>query len=88
LPPPNQATAWIIPILGQVKLEGTPTSAWKTVAEELLKDPMLAGYSIYFAPHQDDLEMLGLALFPVLIELDDKRNVISAKMGDACPVKN
>jgi hypothetical protein len=87
LPPPDHSATWIYPILGQAGFESGPALAWMSAAEELLKDNALAGYSVFFAPSQDELEMLGMALFPVLMELDQNGDVASVKMGDACPSK-
>ena len=85
MPPPSPVSVWIIPILGSPLKEGADNSQWKTSAEQFLKTPVFSDYKVFFAPFQKDLDLLGIALFPVLIEQDSVGNVKSIRMGDACP---
>ncbi|MDR1841581.1 MAG: hypothetical protein LBQ86_06615 [Holophagales bacterium] len=86
LTPLSKDMSWIIPILN-FSLEDSPEALWKAIAEDLLKSPALADYKVFFAPRQRDLDLLGMALFPALIELDQDGNIERIQMGDACPMK-
>jgi len=80
-------TGWIIP----------SASAGLDPRDASLPEPLLtegraladrlrsAGRTAYFAPSRAAFENLGLAWFPILIELDTKGDIQSIRMGDAAP---
>jgi len=85
LKPPGTVTAWIIPILDSPAGGNSDTTPWETRANQLLKSRNIADCKMFFAPFQKDFEVLGIALFPALIELEQSGNIKSIMMGDACP---
>ena len=84
LPP---GTVWIIPSPSgnhddrEASLTGTALAEGQTLADRL----RAAGRSAHFAPSSRAFEHLGLAWFPILIELDDRGHLRSVRMGDAAP---
>ena len=86
LPP---GTRWIIPSaageLGEreANLPETILAEAKVLAARLESADRTAS----FAPSRQAFEQLGLVWFPILIELDDKGNLRSVRMGDAAPQK-
>jgi hypothetical protein len=84
LPP---GTSWIIPSASG-GLDERDASLSPSLAEEgrLLAERLRqAGRSAFFAPSRGAFEGLGLAWFPILVELDGKGNLRVIRMGDAAP---
>jgi hypothetical protein len=84
-PPVDTTKDWIIPMLEMALTETADGPAWATRAEQILEEKIFANYKVFFAPFQKDLDLLGIALFPALIELSEDGNIKGIKMGDACP---
>ncbi|MCL1893235.1 MAG: hypothetical protein FWG02_03215 [Holophagaceae bacterium] len=85
--PASRAHDWIIPLLDDSQRENRERPLWREGAEQLLKAQDISAFNVYIAPFKKDLELLGIALFPTQLELDQAGNIISIKMGDACPRK-
>ena len=82
-------TSWIIP-----SASGSLGEREASLSESLLGEGRAladrlraAGRAAFFAPSRAAFEGLGLAWFPILIELDPKGDVRSIRMGDAAPDK-
>jgi len=80
-------TSWIIPSASASLGERDAT-----LSEPLLKEGQALaerlrpiGRSAFFAPSRAAFESLGLAWFPILIELEGKGNIRAIRMGDAAP---
>ena len=86
LPP---GTAWLVPTLSgqQNSVETTLLESERNAGEELATRVESAGGRAYFAPSRMDLESLGLAFFPILIELEFNGTIKAIQMGDAAPKK-
>ena len=84
LPPPNDTVPWVVPLLSVLPGKDLDQVQIRAGAERMVESGVFEGYEVYFAPQNSDLEMLGIALFPTLIELDGHGSVVSIKMGDAC----
>ena len=84
-PPANKTTDWIVPLLEGSVVGNTENPSWRANAEQLLKENGFSGYNVIVAPFKKDLDLLGIALFPALVELDNGGKIMSIKMGDACP---
>lgn len=84
LPP---GTAWIIPSAEGVQDPRSPNLEEGTQREgQALAERLRAtGRSAQFAPSRAGLERLGLAWFPILVELDGQGAVQALRMGDAAP---
>lgn len=87
LPEIPAGTAWIIP-----SATGSLDERDASLPEPLLAEGQAlaarlrsAGRSALFAPSRPAFERLGLAWFPILIELDGKGDIRSIRMGDAAP---
>lgn len=87
LPEIPAGTAWIIP-----SATGSLDERDASLSEPLLAEGRLlaarlqsAQRSALFAPSRPAFERLGLAWFPILIELDSKGDIRSIRMGDAAP---
>jgi hypothetical protein len=87
LPEIPVGTAWIIP-----SATGSLDERDASLSESLLAEGQTlaarlqsAGRSALFAPSRPAFERLGLAWFPILIELDSKGDIRSIRMGDAAP---
>jgi hypothetical protein len=82
-------TAWIIPSLSgtlgerDAALTGEPLPEGQALSTRLQSH----GRTAQFAPSRPAFEGLGLAWFPILIQLDAKGNIQSIRMGDAAPVR-
>jgi hypothetical protein len=80
-------TSWIIPSTSgglderEANLSGPPLAEGKALAERL----RAAGRTAFFAPSRTAFEALGLAWFPILIDLDPKGGIRAIRMGDAAP---
>jgi hypothetical protein len=87
LPELPTGTSWIIPSasasLGErdASLSEPLLKEGQALAERL----QAAGRFAFFAPSQTAFESLGLAWFPILIELDGKGDIRTIRMGDAAP---
>lgn len=83
-PVPDSAT-WIIPSeTGDQNGRETDLSPGMRAEAEALT-PELKGRAAWFAASRGEWEDLGLAWFPILIELDKDGNLASVRMGDAAP---
>ena len=87
LPELPAGTAWIIPSTSgslderDASLSGTTLTESQSLADRL----RATGRAAHFAPSRTAFERLGLAWFPILIELDGRGNLQSIRMGDAAP---
>jgi hypothetical protein len=86
LPP---STAWIVPSASGAldEREAGLSPALLEEGQALGDRFRAAGRSARFAPSRGAFEQLGLAWFPILIELDAKGSILSIRMGDAAPEK-
>lgn len=84
LPVPAGA-AWIIPsdTGEQSDREAELSPGMKAEAQGLAVQ--LHGQPAWFAASRGEWEAAGLSWFPILIDLDEKGNLISVRMGDAAP---
>lgn len=82
-------TLWIIPsLVGSLDdRDATLDEASRKEGEALARRPDLPPGQAWFAPSRAALESLGLAWFPILLELDAKGNLTRIRMGDAAPAK-
>jgi len=80
-------TSWIIPSVSAGLDERDASLSEPLLVEgRALADKLRpAGRTAYFAPSRAAFEGLGLAWFPILIELDVKGDLRSIRMGDAAP---
>jgi hypothetical protein len=89
LPELPKGTAWIIPSasggLGErdASLSGATLNEGQSLSSRLRQD----GRTAFFAPSQAAFLQVGLAWFPILIDLDAKGHLRSIRMGDAAPDK-
>lgn len=89
LPEPSEATAWIVP----AEEASTPDNETRLGAEDAREAKALAdrlrsaNRKAWFAPSRQAWEALGLAYFPILIELDARGAIQRIRMGDAAPKK-
>ena len=87
LPELPTGTAWIIPSPSgslddrAASLTGASLNEGESLASRLRLD----GRSAFFAPSWSPFVQIGLAWFPILIDLDAKGNLRSIRMGDAAP---
>jgi len=87
LPELPAGTSWIIPSLS-AELDPRDAGLSKSLLAEgqALGDRLQsAGRTAFFAPSRTAFEELGLAWFPILIELDAKGAIRGIRMGDAAP---
>lgn len=79
--------AWIIPSLdaGQDDRSASIPGGLAAEARSLSDRLRAAGRSARFVPSRAAFEDLGMAWFPILIELDGQGNLRSVRMGDAAP---
>jgi hypothetical protein len=87
LPDIPAGTAWIIPSdSGSLdEREASLSEALLAEGQALAARLRTAGRSARFAPSRPAFERLGLAWFPILIELDAKGDIKAIRMGDAAP---
>ncbi len=87
LPVLPAGTVWIIPSPSgsQDEREASLTDTSLTEGQALADRLRAAGRTAHFAPSSRAFEHLGLAWFPILIELDSRGNLQSIRMGDAGP---
>lgn len=89
LPTLPSGTAWIIPsetgILGDRDASLPPLL--QTEGEAMAARLQAAGRSAHFAPSRAAFEQMGLAWFPILIDLDSHGHIQGIHMGDAAPAK-
>jgi len=83
--PPEKTMDWIVPLLEGSLVGSRENPLWRPGAERLLKEDGFGDYNVMVAPFKKDLELLGIALFPALVELDSGGKITGIKMGDACP---
>lgn len=82
-------TAWIIPSLNgglparSASLPEHLAAEGRTLGERLAAE----GRQAWFAPSRAEFEPLGLAWFPILIELDGQGGLRAIRMGDAAPAR-
>ncbi len=87
LPVLPAGTVWIVPSPSgnqderDASLTGTALAEGQALAERF----RAAGRTAHFAPSSRAFEHLGLAWFPILIELDSQGYLKSIRMGDAGP---
>jgi hypothetical protein len=84
-PPPGDTKDWIVPLLEAALTESADGPAWAASARQMMEEKVFADYRVFFAPFQKDMDMLGIALFPALLELGEDGNIKRIQMGDACP---
>jgi hypothetical protein len=84
-PPPAHTKDWIVPLLEVALTETADGPAWAARARQMMEEKIFADYRVFFAPFLKDLDMLGIALFPALLELGEGGSIQGIKMGDACP---
>jgi hypothetical protein len=89
LPPLPSGTAWIIPsATGDLdERDASLSGAVLTEGQALAARLQAANRQAHFAPSRTAFEALGLAWFPILIELDTAGNIRTIRMGDAAPAK-
>lgn len=87
LPEIPAGTAWILPsAAGSLDARDASLSEASLVEGQALAARLReAGRSAWFAPSRAAFEQLGLAWFPILIELDGQGDIQSVRMGDAAP---
>ena len=81
--------AWVIPSL-EAGLDDRGASIQGTLRTEALALAgrfREAGRTARFVPSQAAFQQLGLAWFPILVELDGRGNITALRMGDAAPLK-
>jgi hypothetical protein len=80
-------TLWIIPsLVGSLDdRSATLDEASRKEGEILARRPGLPLHQAWFAPSRSALESLGLAWFPILLELDEQGQLTRIRMGDAAP---
>lgn len=89
LPDLPGSVAWIIPST-EAGLDARSASLPEGLLEEgrgLATRLRAAGRTAHFAPSRGAFEALGLAWFPILIDLDAQGHVQAIRMGDAAPEK-
>jgi hypothetical protein len=81
--------AWIIPSLDAGMDDRSASLPAGLVAEARALSTRLkaAGRTARFVPSRAAFESLGLAWFPILLELEDQGNIKTIRMGDAAPQK-
>jgi hypothetical protein len=84
-PPPGATKDLIGPPLETALTESADGPAWAARAGQMTEEKIFADYRVFFAPFQKDMDMLGIALFPALLELGEDGNIKRIQMGDACP---
>lgn len=84
---PGADVAWVIPSAAGVLAEATPAQEEQArrEGEALVRQLPGPAARTWFAPGREDLEALGLTLFPVLIELDGGGAITAIRMGEAAP---
>ena len=89
LPELPTGTAWIIPsATGSLdERDASLTGASLSEGEALASRLRQAGRSAFFAPSRAAFVQIGLAWFPILLDLDAKGHLRSIRMGDAAPLK-
>lgn len=86
LPP---GVAWIIPSLeaGMDERSASIPGGLAAEARALSARLQAAGRTAHYVPSRAAFEDLGLAWFPILIDLDAQGNIRTVRMGDAAPRK-
>jgi hypothetical protein len=81
--------AWIIPSLNAGSDDRSASLPQGLAAEVQALSVRLqaAGRTARFVPSRAAFEALGMAWFPILIELDGQGNLRTVRMGDAAPLK-
>lgn len=81
--------AWIIPSLeaGMDERSASIPGGLATEARALSARLQAAGRTAHYVPSRAAFEDLGLAWFPILIDLDGQGNIRTVRMGDAAPRK-
>jgi len=81
--------AWIIPSLNAGSDDRSASLPQGLAAEVQALSARLqaAGRTARFVPSRAAFETLGMAWFPILIELDGQGNIRAVRMGDAAPLK-
>ncbi|HEY3399661.1 MAG TPA: hypothetical protein VGK03_03430 [Geothrix sp.] len=88
LPELPAGVAWIIPSLNAGLDDRSASLQGGLLAEaQSLATRLPAGQTAHFIPSRDAFENLGLAWFPILIELDGQGRIKAVRMGDAAPQK-
>jgi hypothetical protein len=89
LPELPRGTAWIIPSAsGSLdERDASLTGATLIEGQSLSSRLRLDGRIAFFAPSRAAFLQVGLAWFPILIDLDAKGHMQSIRMGDAAPDK-
>lgn len=87
LPECPAGASWIIPSAegGLDERGASLTPGLLAEGQALAARLQAAGRTARFAPSRAAFESLGLAWFPILIELDARGNLASIRMGDAAP---
>ncbi len=87
LPEVPKGTAWIIPSASgnlddrDASLSGASRNEGESLSSRLRLDGRMA----FYAPSRAAFMQIGLAWFPILLDLDAKGNLRSIRMGDAAP---
>ncbi|WP_243324351.1 hypothetical protein [Geothrix sp. SG200] len=79
--------AWVIPSL-EAGMDERSASIPEGLAAEvhaLSARLRAAGRTAHYVPSRAAFEVLGLAWFPILIDLDEQGNIRTVRMGDAAP---
>ncbi|WP_243304253.1 hypothetical protein [Geothrix oryzisoli] len=81
--------AWIIPSLdaGFDDRNASIPTGLRIEAETLAARFRAAGRTARFVPSRAAFESLGMAWFPILVDLDARGNIQALRMGDAAPLK-
>ena len=81
--------AWIIPSLeaGMDERSASIPGGLAAEAQALSARLQAAGRTAHYVPSRAAFESLGLAWFPILIDLDGQGNIQAVRMGDAAPRK-
>jgi hypothetical protein len=89
LPQLPTGTAWIIPsATGSLdEREASLTGASLKEGEALASRLRTEGRTAWFAPSRGAFVQIGLAWFPILLDLDTRGYLQSIRMGDAAPGK-
>jgi hypothetical protein len=84
-----KGTAWVIPSAsGSLdERDASLTGATLNEGQSLSSRLRLDGRTAFFAPSRAAFLQVGLAWFPILIDLDAKGHLRSIRMGDAAPDK-
>ena len=89
LPDLPAGVAWVVPSLdaGQDERSASLPAGLAAEASALSARLQAAGRRARFVPSRAAFEAMGMAWFPILVELDDRGNLHRVRMGDAAPAR-